>query len=177
MKITDAKWQDGWLMLKACDVDARNFAYSFNLKKEAGDYELKKKPNLRSLTANAYAWVLIDKLSEAIGEKKTEVYRRAVKDVGGNMQTVCLQNKSVDMFRKIWEQNGIGWQTEVLESRIAGCTNVQIYYGSSTFNTKQMARLIDGLVQDCKALGIETMPPEQLARLLDEWGTNESKVK
>ena len=170
MKIIEAKWQDGWLMLKTHDVDARNFAYAFSQKNEAGDYELKKKPSLRSLTANAYAWVLIDKLSEAVGEKKTDVYRRAVKDVGGNMQTVCLQNKSVEMFRRIWEKNGIGWQTEQLESRIAGCTNVQIYYGSSTFDTKQMSRLIDNLVQDCKALGIETMPPEQLERLLSGWG-------
>lgn len=45
-----------------------------------------------------------------------------------------------------------------------------LYYGSSTFDTKQMARLIDNIVQDCKALGIETLTPQQLDALKEEWG-------
>ena len=47
--------------------------------------------------------------------------------------------------------------------------NVILYYGSSTFDTRQMSRLIDNLIQDAKAVGIETMPPDKLAALLGEW--------
>ena len=44
-----------------------------------------------------------------------------------------------------------------------------LYYGSSTFDTKQMSRLIDNIVQDCKAVGIETLTPQQLDALKEGW--------
>lgn len=44
-----------------------------------------------------------------------------------------------------------------------------MYYGSSCYDTKQMSSLIDHLVQDCKALGIETLTPQELARMKEEW--------
>lgn len=169
MKIAEAVWEDGWLKLKTYDVDARHFAYQFNQKKEVGEYELRRKADHRSLTANAYAWVLIDKLAEATGETKTNVYKRAVKDVGGNSEIVCVQNKAVPMLRKTWESRGLGWQTDEDISKIAGCTNVTLYYGSSAFDTKQMGRLIDSLIQDCKALDIEPLPPERIESMLREW--------
>jgi hypothetical protein len=52
-----------------------------------------------------------------------------------------------------------------MPSKINGCTNVILYYGSSTYNTAQMSLLIDHLVQDAKALGIETMTPQELEAL------------
>ena len=47
---------------------------------------------------------------------------------------------------------------------------VFLYSGSSEFDTAQMSRLIDNIVQDAKALGIETMPPKDLDALLEHWG-------
>ena len=77
--------------------------------------------------------------------------------------------RAVDNFRQSWEQNGIGWQTDVMPSKIEGCVNVKVYYGSSTYDTAQMSRLIDLVVQECKDAGIETLPPDKLAALLDGW--------
>ena len=54
-------------------------------------------------------------------------------------------------------------------SKIPGYRNLRCYYGSSTYDTKQMSQLIDNLVQDCKALGIETLTPDKLALLTEEW--------
>jgi hypothetical protein len=48
--------------------------------------------------------------------------------------------------------------------------NVILYYGSSIYDSNQMSRLIDNLVSDCKDLGIETLPPEKLAAMTQEWG-------
>ena len=48
--------------------------------------------------------------------------------------------------------------------------NVTLYYGSSTYDTEQMSRLIDNVVQDCKALDIETETPERLAMMMEAWG-------
>lgn len=133
------------------------------------DVTIKKHRKKRSLDANAYAWVLMDKLAEAVGRPKMQIYRDVVKDVGGNTETVCVRDKAVDRLRESWSRNGAGWVTETQKSKLPGCTNVTLYYGSSVFDTAQMSRLIDNLVQDCAALGIETMPPYKLSALLEEW--------
>ena len=162
------------MKLKAYDVDARHFAYAF----QPGEYEIKAKKSLRSLDSNAYAWILIDKLAAATGVSKTEVYRNAVRDVGGNSEIVCIKAEAAPQLRKIWESRGLGWQTEDDISKLPGCVNVILYYGSSTFDTRQMSRMIDNLIQDAKAVGIETMPPDKLAALLGEWeGKREKNLK
>lgn len=134
------------------------------------DVTIKKHREKRSLDANAYSWVLLDKLAEATGTPKNEIYRREVRDVGGNTEPVCVREKAVQKLCDGWNKNGIGWQTEVMDSKIDGCKNVVLYYGSSTFDTRQMSRLIDNIVQDCKELGIETLTPQQLDALKEEWG-------
>lgn len=119
----------------------------------------------RSLDANAYAWVLIDKIAAAVGLPKTEVYRNAIKELGGVSDTVCVMDAAVDALCNGWSHNGLGWVTETLPSKIKGCTNVILYYGSSTYDSKTMSRLIDGLIEDARNLGIETMTPQELERL------------
>jgi hypothetical protein len=123
----------------------------------------------RSLDANAYCWVLIDKIAQATGVDKTTVYREAIKEIGGVSDIVCVQNDAVDKLREGWQAHGLGWQTDVMPSKIEGCTNVVLYYGSSTYDTKQMSALIDSLVQEAQALGIETLPPAEIARLNSQW--------
>lgn len=80
-----------------------------------------------------------------------------------------MQDKAVDNLRDWWEHNGLGWLTETFESKIPNCTNVQLFCGSSAYDTAQMSRLIDNIVQECKAQGIETMTPEKLDRLKEAW--------
>lgn len=123
----------------------------------------------RSLDANAYFWVLLDKLAASLKIPKIELYRGYIRNIGGNNTTVCVPDKAVDDLTNGWQHNGIGWQTDTFQSKIEGCTNVILYYGSSTYDTEQMSRLIDMVVQDCKAVGIETMTPRELAMLKAEW--------
>lgn len=124
----------------------------------------------RSLDANAYCWVLLDKLAGKLSIAKTDIYRRYIKEIGGNSETVCVIEKAANKLCDGWEHNGIGWQTDRMPSKIPGCINVILYYGSSTYDTKQMSRLIDMVVQDCKEYGIETLTPMELDRMKDRWG-------
>ena len=133
--------------------------------------EIKKYRKKRSLDANSYAWTLIDKLASELGMSKIEVYRNAIKNIGGVSDIVCVMDEAVEKLRQGWEKHGLGWQTETMESKIPGCTNVILYYGSSVYDTKQMSQLIDNLVQDAKALGIETTTPEEIARYKELWET------
>lgn len=123
----------------------------------------------RSMDANAYCWVLISKLAEKLNIPKTEVYRSAIKEIGGNSDTVCIQTKAVESLCDGWSRNGIGWVTDTFPSKLDGCTNVILYYGSSTYDTEQMSRLIENIIQDCKALGIETKSQDEIDSLISQW--------
>lgn len=129
--------------------------------------EFRKK---RSLDANAYFWTLCDKLAEATRISKEEIYRNAIENIGGNSDTVCVKESAAQKLCTSWSRNGLGWASETSESKIQGCVNVTLYYGSSTYDTAQMSRLIDNIVQDCHAVGIETKTPQELALLKREWG-------
>lgn len=130
--------------------------------------EIKKAANKRSRDANAFAWVLIDKIAEKMHLGKSDVYRSAIREIGGVSETVCVRDKAVDRLRSGWEKNGIGWQTETMPSKLPGCTNVVLYYGSSTYDTAQMSRLIDLLIQEAEQLGIPTLRDEA-TELLGKW--------
>lgn len=136
------------------------------------DVEIKigKLRQKRSLDANAYCFVLIGKIAEKLNVRKEDVYRAAVKEIGGNYDIVCVQNEAVEQLCRAWSGNGIGWQSDTLPSKIEGCTNVVLYYGSSTYDTRQMHRLISVIVDDCKELGIETRTPTEIESLLKRWG-------
>ena len=130
---------------------------------------IKRYRKRRSLDANAYAWVLIGKIAEKTNVPREEVYRSAIKEIGGNYDVVCAQDKAVEALRESWQKNGIGWITDTMPSKIEGCTNVVVYYGSSSYDTHQMSRLINILVQDCEQLGIEVKSQEELDSLLNSW--------
>ena len=139
------------------------------LKDHAVELTVKRFRQKRSLDANALAWVTIDKIAQRMRMAKVDVYRDHIRHIGGVSETVCVQDRAVDKLTEAWRKNGIGWQTETFPSKIPGCTNVTLYYGSSTYDTAQMSALIDSLMQTCKTLGIETMPEEELKSLMEAY--------
>lgn len=132
--------------------------------------EVKPYRRRRSLDANAYCWVLIDKLAEKVGASKEDVYKQYITHIGGNSEIVCVRDHAVDRLCDGWRRNGIGWQTETFDSKLDGCTNVILYYGSSVYDSGQMARLLDLIIQDCRELGIQTETPDEIAKMKSLWG-------
>ena len=83
---------------------------------------------------------------------------------------MCVREEDVDRFVKSWESHGLGWPVKDLGmSQIPGCRNLMAYHGSSTYDTEQMSRLIDNLVQDCRALDIEVKSEEEIASIMGAW--------
>ena len=133
------------------------------------EVSVKKYRKKRSNEANSYAWVLIGKIAEKMRVKKTDVYRNAIREIGGVSEMLTIKKVWLRRFTDQWESNGIGWQVEALGSQIPGWTNIIAYYGSSQYDTKQMSDLIEILVQDARSLGIETMRDEEIDSLIKEY--------
>ena len=131
-------------------------------------------PARRSPDSNAYAWVLLDRLGEALGLPAVDIYRALIRDVPGNHEIIPVCRDAVDTWRRNWAAKGVGWQTESLgPGKLAGYENIVCYYGSSVYDRQQMARLLALIKAECDAQGIETKTPEEIARMNAQWGAAE----
>lgn len=130
--------------------------------------EAKKQTNKRSLDANAYMWVMLGKIQDKLGVSKEEIYRDLIKNIG-EYEVLPVRNEAVEKFCEAWSKKGTGWVTERIESKLDGYTNIIAYYGSSTYDTKSMSRLIELVIQECEQLEIETRPRQEIESLLKEW--------
>lgn len=133
--------------------------------------EMKKWYKKRSLDANAYCWVLCNNIANELSKDgittKEEVYRDAILQVG-TFEPFIVQEKTFENFKRIWEKQGLGFLVQEV-SRKDKCIKVNCYYGSSTYNTKEMSLLIEILVQLAKSLNIEIKSKAEIDSLLKEW--------
>lgn len=129
----------------------------------------------RSTEANSYFWVLCGKLAAELGQRKLDIYRSLIRDIGNNFVILPLRNDAVDQFIENWQRDErgrkrLGWICDIVgESKIEGYTNVCAYYGSSSYDSKQMNALIQNVVDACQEHGISTKTPQEIARLIDLW--------
>ena len=157
-----------WLCVKVNEpAPAREFVLT--KQDRLYDCEIKQHREKRSLDANAYYWKLCGDLAAALRSTPSEIYRRHIRDVG-NYETLCIQEKALDSFQRVWTSGHLGRFIETKDSKLPGCVTVLAYYGSSDFDTAQMARLIDNCIEDCRSIGIETLPPDKLESMKEEWG-------
>ena len=146
------------------------------LKDEEVEIEIRKATKHRSLQANAYAWVLIDRISQATRIPKSEIYRHAIREIGGVSQWMTMRAEAVDVFRRVWEAQGLGNQAEVASvDQNTGWAEVIVWFGSSTYDSRQMAALLDSLIQDAEALGIPTITPQEEEKMLGKWAEKKEK--
>lgn len=129
--------------------------------------EIKKWYKKRSKDANAYLWVLIEKLSQKLNISRIEAYKKHIYEAG-TYQELTMPEEAMERFSKIWQNNGIGWFCEKSVNEY-GEIVLRAYFGSSTYNTKEMTRLLDSVIQDCKSQNIETKPQAEIDSLLAQW--------
>lgn len=122
----------------------------------------------RSLSQNSYLWVLLDKIAEKLKRGKEDIYKEYIRDCGV-FEILPVRNDAAEKFIKIWQARGLGWVCEDLgESKLNGYTKLIAYYGSSSYNSKEMARLIDAVIHDCAELGIQVMPLKDIMLLQND---------
>lgn len=143
-----------------------------NLKDDNLYIKIDKIRNKRSLDANSYMWVLCDKIAKVLCKDgtivtKEDVYKDSITQIG-SFEPFIVQEKSFDKFKRIWEKQGLGFIVQEV-NRKDKCVKVHCYYGSSTYDTKEMSLLIELVVGLAKSLDIETKPKEEIESLLLSW--------
>lgn len=134
--------------------------------------ELKKWHKKRSLDANAYCWVLCDRIAKELCKEgtaitKDEIYKDTILQIG-TFEPFIVQEKTFENFKRIWEKQGLGFIVQEV-SRKDKCIKVNCYYGSSTYDSKEMSLLIELLVGLAESLNIETKSKQEIDSLLEAW--------
>lgn len=141
------------------------------------DYEVTIKVNRkrRSLDANAYSWVLTGRLADKLGITKDECHmlmlqrygQPAVDDDGNAIIVSALASISQDAIVR-----QLGYVAPIPTHGFIGdkeFIHYRVLKGSSEFDTKEMAIFIDGIIDECREMGIETLTPREVERLKGEW--------
>jgi hypothetical protein len=120
----------------------------------------------RSTDANAYCWVLIQKIAEAVMSDKWSVYLEMLKKYSRDFTFVICKENAIDRLQEMYRTC-----VDFGEINVNGVVGhqIQVFFGSSTFDSKSMSVFIDGIISECKELGIETMTPAELERIKKEW--------
>lgn len=142
-----------------------------NLKDDKLVIDIKKWRKKRSLDANSYCWVLCDKIAKELSKEnivtKEEVYKDAILQIG-SFEPFIVQESTFDKFKRIWERQGLGFIVQEV-ARKDKCVKVHCFYGSSTYDSKEMSLLINLIVELAKSLNIETKLQAELNSLLESW--------
>jgi hypothetical protein len=125
--------------------------------------------NKRSVNANNYSWVLISKIAEKMYPpmSKEDTYLEMLKRYGQGTTISVQTDKLPDVCRELdyWEEIGKGTVNG------KAFTHLRMWVGSSKYDTKEMSIFIDGIVEEAQELGIETLTPDELSRMVGEWNT------
>ena len=130
--------------------------------------EIKQYRHKRSIDSNAYMWLLLNEMASICKTTKDELYIEVLSRYGV-FTHIVVKPSIVDRVKAEWRT-----VREVGEIKIGNKTGVQLqcYFGSSTYNTKEMSTLIDGVVQEAKELGIETISGTEIKSMMKAWGVN-----
>lgn len=135
-------------------------------------YEVKDYKPKRSLNANSYCWVLCDNIAKELSKDgtittKEVVYQDSILQIG-TFEPMIWEEKNFEKCKEIWQKQGLGFLVQEV-ARKNKCVKVHCYYGSSTYDSKEMSLLIQSLVELAESLNLETKTKAEIDSLLRCW--------
>jgi hypothetical protein len=129
--------------------------YIWNLDNDK-KYEIKEYKPKRTLSQNSYAWALINELANKMRMSKEEMYINLLEDYSQCLMIPVEKGKKPNGYFKYYKY--------IATTNINGkeADYYKVFKGSSEFNTEEMGIFLDGIIQECKQLGIETLTPEEI---------------
>ena len=179
VEVQNPKWMmdttGAWVSFQVpTPIEARGICESMT-QGERYTIEIKKYRKKRSKNANDYLWELLTQMSKALASSylyvsKEEIYRKHIK-IAGRCDYVAVPERAVNSLIDGWKDKGVGWFAEVVDfipgKEIDGCKKVCLYYGSSTYDTAEMSRLLGSVIQEAQEMGIETLTESERALLYE----------
>ena len=113
----------------------------------------------RSLTQNAYYWVMLNKLAAKLRMPDSELHKNMLRDYGVCDVFSILDNIPIDGYFRYYDVIGHGYANG------RRFKHVKVYKGSSQMSSAEFTRLIDGMREECVLQGIDVATPQEIAEM------------
>ena len=113
----------------------------------------------RSKQANKFLWACIGDICNATYEDKDKVYLDLLRHYG-QFTLVRIPKDAIDLLKRQWRE------TEVV-GEVDGKLDVLCYFGSHTYNSKEFARLLEGVKDMMRSAGLEPPPDERMQAIIE----------
>ena len=160
----------GWVLCFDVDSESTGLAKLAVDKHKDGyvDLTIDKWSDKRSIQANAYFHVLVNEIAKATKSSMDDVKKTLVLQYGtyargkdGKCAGVKVpKNTDIEQFYPYYRYIGDDEN---------GLAMYLFYKRTRDLNKEEMSRLIEGTVSEAKALNIETMTPDELARMMNRY--------
>ena len=139
----------------------------------------------RSLDANAYYWTLLSQLAEVLKMSRPSLHNLLLRSFGEDEdidgQTVFLilpDSQEAEKKAQESETYHLRPTSQTKEGKDGKTYRTWVLLkGSHDMDTKAFSRLLDGLIEECKAQGIDTMTPDQIERMMRAYEVNHAGGK
>lgn len=121
-------------------------------------FQVKEYRQKRTLSQNSYAWLLINELANKMRISKEEMYINLLEDYSQCLMIPVEKGKKPDGYFKYYKYI----TTTIINGKEADY--YKVFKGSSKFNTEEMSIFLDGIIQECKSVGIQTLDMLEIER-------------
>lgn len=135
---------------------------------------LKQYREKRSLNANAYYWRLVGEMAAYMKHPQQVVHNELLRSYG-TLDTVEGENLMIFIPDTFEAEEKVLMQ-ETYHLKPTSMTKITddgrafraylVIKGSHEYDTQEMSRLIDGAVSEAKQMGLETLPPDEIERMM-----------
>lgn len=134
------------------------------------DISLAKHRNKRSLDANAMLWACLGEIASALRTDNWSMYLHELERYG-KFAHILVRPDMIEAVKRQWRETKVVGETQVVDQEtgeIKPMVQMICFFGSSTYNTAEFSRLLDGVVSDMKDLGLPVPPDGDMKRLIEE---------
>lgn len=156
-------------VLLTFEVDARPEDAEAFRQYEDLDIVFDKHREKRGNQANALLWACLGEIAAALRTDAWSVYLYMLERYG-RYTTVLVKTEAVEGLQRVWrETRVVGERDDMVE--------VLCYYGSSTYDSAEFSRLLDGVVGEMKELHLPPQPSREMQAALAEIVRREAKER
>lgn len=127
----------------------------------------------RSLSANAYYWVLLSKTAASMKISSSRLHNLLLRDygkpfvIGGKVATITIPDTETAEKEALESDTFHIKPTDHVKENSRGTAyrDYIVLEGSHTMNSKEFSQLLDHLIDEAKEQGIETATPDEIARM------------
>lgn len=149
------------------EVDARPEDAEAFRQYEDLDVSFDKHREKRGNQANALLWACLGEIAAALRADVWSVYLYMLERYG-RYTTVLVKAEAVEGLQRVWRETRVVGERDDM-------TEVLCYYGSSTYDSSEFSRLLDGVVGEMKELHLPPPPSREMQAALAELERREAK--